>query len=242
MMDPFQLIQSSIAGFLSAVSYFDGAYVTVTRPHFLPDGTAVDSPYIQTQIENALNGITQRNGKTGAAIVVLMPGLNNWEHLGKSKKERVTISVRAIENSLLNNATGGTGISAEAYALAIKNYLHHWTAGGGFKLYPVEGSTVVPLSDDPVTYEVNFFAYQVSDADEHVERPTVAVATGLATLTCPTSGAAIYYTLDETFPWDDGATSHLYSVPFAVTSGQILSVCAFKDGVLPSDLIIGPIT
>jgi hypothetical protein len=65
---------------------------------------------------------------------------------------------------------------------------------------------------------------------------TIAVDDGEATLTCATSGATIFYTLDGTYPGSGNSAAVEYSAPFAVSSGQRIRTSAEKkaDGYLGS--------
>lgn len=55
------------------------------------------------------------------------------------------------------------------------------------------------------------------------------------TLTCATSGAAIYYTLDGSHPWSGNTSAALYSTPFTLTEAKTVRAIAYKSGSLASD-------
>ena len=63
-------------------------------------------------------------------------------------------------------------------------------------------------------------------------------ASQTVTLSCPTAGADIWYTLDSSEPQENGATSYLYVAPFAVSAGvhPVVGVraTAFVNGWWPS--------
>ena len=60
-----------------------------------------------------------------------------------------------------------------------------------------------------------------------VEKPAIQVADNfIVTLTCPTEGASIYYTLDGSTP---SASSTLYSKPFALKQNCTIKAIAIKD-------------
>ncbi len=61
--------------------------------------------------------------------------------------------------------------------------------------------------------------------------PLIQAADGLLTLSCPTPGAAIYYTLDGT-PATPAAT--LYTEPVALAPGVIINACAAAPGCYAS--------
>jgi hypothetical protein len=62
------------------------------------------------------------------------------------------------------------------------------------------------------------------------------------TLTCATSGAAIYRTLDGSYPWSGNAQATLYAAPFAVASAALLRAVAHKTGMVASDAAAADIT
>jgi hypothetical protein len=85
---------------------------------------------------------------------------------------------------------------------------------------------------------------------------TVSIANNLATLTCATAGAAIYYTLDGSFPSNPtiaikplsvtdatpngepvNPQSTLYVAPFAVQSGQCIRAAAYMNGFNTGQII-----
>jgi hypothetical protein len=83
-----------------------------------------------------------------------------------------------------------------------------------------------------------------------------SIADGLMTLTCATPGAAIYYTLDGSFPSNPtiaikplsvteatpngepvNPNSTLYVAPFVVQSGQCIRAAAYLNGYNPGQII-----
>ena len=83
------------------------------------------------------------------------------------------------------------------------------------------------------------------NADERVDNPTFALTSGTytaaqsVTITCPTSGASIYYTLDGTTPT---ATSTLYTTAIAVSSTTTVKAIAIKSGMIDSDVVTATYT
>jgi hypothetical protein len=77
-----------------------------------------------------------------------------------------------------------------------------------------------------------------------VAAPTIAVGTGpvTVTLSCTTSGAAIYYTTDESFPWSGNTTATLYAAPVTVTASCNFRACAHKAGSISSDVAWAVVT
>ena len=67
---------------------------------------------------------------------------------------------------------------------------------------------------------------QVYTADaSSVAAPTISFTSPNVTITCPTTGAKIYYTLDGTDPTD---ASTLYSDPFSIDADKVVKAIAYK--------------
>jgi len=78
------------------------------------------------------------------------------------------------------------------------------------------------------------------NADEKVDNPAFVLASGTytaaqsVTITCPTSNAAIYYTLDGTTPT---TTSTLYTTAITVSATATVKAIAIKSGMIDSDVV-----
>lgn len=74
--------------------------------------------------------------------------------------------------------------------------------------------------------------YVAVSSNKKVETPTVSVASGTATISCSTSSADVYYTLDGSDP--RYSTSRVKGKSATVSSGQTLRCVAMLDGSLMS--------
>jgi len=86
--------------------------------------------------------------------------------------------------------------------------------------------------------EISQFAYKV----DTVKVVSASVATGstvlknsTVTLTCPTSGATIYYTTDGTLP-NEGGTRQVYTNPILIPKSMTVISKAMKDGLYDSKI------
>ncbi len=96
----------------------------------------------------------------------------------------------------------------------------------------------IALKEGYTNSDVASNAYIINN--ETIANPVISSPTGtyyqqlLISLTCPTAGALIKYTLDGTDP-DENSTQ--YSIPFTLDHSTVLKVKAFKENYLPSSII-----
>jgi hypothetical protein len=190
---------------------------------------------------------TPRNGKVGAAAIVLMPSgtADNTNVTGPIM--RWSIGVVAMEQDDLNMGAIGTGLTAEDVGLLVLDTMHldcdqsHGTLFASNAAMGPESEYTFPGC---IAYRVTLtLSAGKNTQTPRCALPQVAVANGLATITCATAGADIRYTLDGSFPTSNVAgdaankSSVGHTAPFAVASGQVLRVAAYADGFNKSTTI-----
>jgi hypothetical protein len=241
MSNPLLRFQEDVTGFLLSHTPLQYVSIVAVRPR-----TAGEAKGIQTKIDEALAGISKRNGKLGVSIIVSMPGVDKVQPNVRAIKGDMILAVDIIENLLLNNGAEGTGATAEEHALMVAGLLQHQTFDGG---QPVVGDAklITPLQeevmDKKVVYRVTVRKALVGELLEKVAMPAIAKDGNLITLSCTTPGAAIYYTLDESFPGPGNAAALLYAAPFEIEVGEhVLRAAAFKNGLAGSHVINADVT
>lgn len=195
-----------------------------------------DAMQIIQALNDALMGVTTKNDKGGLAFMVMMPDVEvpNANSLSLRLEGLYTIRIREIP--MINEGDGGTGISAEQCALNVLKALHQRSSGGS-PFYP-DKKAIREVSGDSagLTYDV-VMRRDVTEAKRRfVTLPQISVSGVTMTLSCATSGAAIRYTTDGSFP---GKSASLYSTPVDVgelPSGTLIRVAAYKDGLSGSDV------
>lgn len=180
------------------------------------------SEQIQEMIKSALAGMEKKNGKAGLACVVMLPDVKGESVNSAAPAMQLNIKVRLIENRLTNEGTDGTGITASKLALHVVQVLNRRSFRGGNALYCDLKNMVqeVPLPDDEKVHECAFIQHITPDALPKVATPTITAAGSLITLACTTAGAAIYYTLDGSYPGSGNADVLTYADPFTLASGD----------------------
>jgi len=229
--------QLAIAARLGADPYFTPATgtaipVKVARPRASLSGTM-----IQDSINQAL-------AKLGATAIVQMPtGAKGKKSSGSVMFDEVYV-VRIFENPTINMGANGTGKSAEDIRDAVMLTLHHFffqEIGASLTIseHPFAPNlSKVFIDAKLVVYDV-FFEISVGlKAIPKTPDPGIS-ADGLTVTLTPTSGSAIYYTTDGTYPAPSTAaypsTAQLYATPFAVASGIQVKAVAYLPNLKASN-------
>jgi hypothetical protein len=226
MSADLELDQEDFAARLAADSYFADIKVLLQR-----------KGVTDSDIEVALSVLNEEGGKIGACVIVLMPELVAEDPAVPTPLYRVRVPVQVIEQPLMSgDATSGVGKSAEQIAERVRQVLHHFSTGrgGSSHLFHFDGQQ--PLDVDPakVSYLGNFGRKAGDDLLTRVAAVVLASAAGDPTgfditLTCPTDGAAIYYSTDGDYP------DTLYSAAFNVAAGTTIRATARKTGLQESN-------
>lgn len=222
----------------------------VMRAELLED-TALARLPDQTYAAEVLAYITPRNqasGRIGCGIIVERPRFNVISPNVTGPQAELTAEFLILCNPLENEApSSGTLRPGDEVAQRILDLLHlHADDGVG----TFAGSTIVAADDfAPLdAWRVRLTATVKRLQTTRVARVTSSIASGECTLTCTTSEASIWFTLagqDADGNWlepgppapsNTGGGAQLYAAPFAVTSGQIIRACAFKQNLNPSPI------
>lgn len=235
MPDALQQLQLDIAAMLKADELFAGVQVIVSRPR-----DAEDATLIQSNIDNALAGwVTVETGETykgGLAVIVMMSeGEVPAPNVPGPQLELVQ-TVRVVENPLVNMGADGTQITAEQGALNVLYTLHHWNPGYGVLTADSRNALKEVNLEGKVAYDVRFRRDAGTTPRTFVQRPQITIGGSLASITCGTSGAAIYYTLDGSAPSPSAGTLVTTTIDVSELTGSTLRAAAFKTGLRASDI------
>lgn len=223
-MDPLQQDQEDFAARLSADSYFADISVLLQR-----------RGVTESDIETALSVLNEKLGKIGAVVIVLKPALLSTDPDAPGPEYKVSLTVQVITQPLFNDdASTGTQKSTEAIAERVRLLLHRFTTLGGiYSFVAMQAETVAEGKD---SFSVTF-TRRACDTAERCGLPLITPDEGAGsqevTLSTATAGAAIYYTLDGSYPSSVNEEATLYTAPFAPGTAT-LRCAAEKSGLQQS--------
>jgi hypothetical protein len=206
-----------------------------------------DKGVIAQDVSEGLTTYSKREGgtKVGAGIIVLPPIVDpdDAEVLGGIMNP--TYTLRVLEDPTINRGSQGTGIPALSIARRLVMVHHFARSVGIIGMLRAKKPAIVPFNDAiaPVAYEVVLVASEEYFASViKVETPSIAPNGGApvypqaVTLACGTAGASIYYTIDGSYPRAGNPAALLYAAPFNVNAAATVRACAFKAGLIASDV------
>lgn len=175
--------------------------------------TAAEAAGIQTKLQQALSGLQGRNGRKGISIIVGMPEVAEVNSSNRALSGSLSLVIEVHENILVNGGTDGCWPhGAESFALAVAELLSHQVFAS---FTPLRLKSILPVPEAVVTqkavYNVTLIADLRRPLKPQVGAPTISQAEdGLVTITCPTAGAVIRWTLDGTYPGRANEAARIY--------------------------------
>jgi len=213
-------LQDDIRGRIEADDYFSDVPVL-----------AQNKGVIESDIAEALATMTAKAGKSGAAVIVMMPERSTPKPNIPGPDYELTITIRAMELPLFNRGETGTNKTCTALSLRIEHLLHQLELDGLTLKVSRAGGVQEESGGMAVDVQIAF-AYGLPAA-KRVQAPRIAIAEGQATLSCGTSGATIRYTLDGTYP---GLLAEAYATPVALTGSLTIRAVAYDEGYQASPI------
>ncbi len=186
-----------------------------------------------------------RGGKVGTCVIIEMPVTRVASPNIPGPSTEVVQSFLVYEQPEINAGSTGSGISAEQLAVDCLQLFHRFMPFGTSQVMVAAPDAIVPEYSikNHVGYRVTISTLIALRHRLKVGLPTISPTSGAAplglTLACPTSGASIFYSLDNSYPSSAGVaggTSFLYSAPFTLAAAGTLRVAAEKSGLMPSDV------
>jgi hypothetical protein len=199
---------------------------------------------IAREIEKRAPHLAGKNGTKGCGIMVLMPVMQGIFPNVTPPQSEVKLGFWVVENPEINFNAGGTQLACEQVARMVRQCVNLLQIEGKLALYQ-ETTVISPIHGIEKTYpgccgyQVNMTGRMSEVAVQKCALPTLAESALTITLSTTDGGAAIYYTLDGTYPGSVNAalagTAQLYTGPFAVTVGQTLRWASYLPGYYGSD-------
>lgn len=237
-MSPMEVLQREVFQRLDADAYFADIPLTIMLPR------SGETALLTGRYKQALAGQLVKAGKYGVAVFIELPdALVKDETPGPRFDAEVQLTI--IERPEVNHLTTGTGKSGNEVAVRIAQHLSLQGVMGLNDDLAMGTFTGVKIVN-PLETESPQITGVVASIDVQ-PRPLsrcgrVALSdTALSvTLTTSTSGAAIYYTTDGSFPYNGNGS--LYAAPFAVDSGTTVRAVAHKTGLSASPVTFKRVT
>ena len=208
-------------------------------------GVAYRKAVISQEIARRVPHLTAKNGRMGCSILVMQPMVEGADPNISTPQGDVLLPFHIIEQPEINMAAGGTQISSEQIAMEIRAYFHQRSFRGQIVLLQ-DNRAIEPLPgiereyQGCVGYQVMMRGRLADQSYPQVATPQMSEGNGaVITLTCATSGAAIYYTIDGSYPGPGNSTgvATLYTVPFTAHPPVTLAFAAYVAGSRGSDVM-----
>ena len=216
----------------------------VTRDHILLNQSELRD---ETLADEVLAYVTPRNGRSGCGVIVEKPEFRVGDPNLPGPQGDLIITCLILADPLDNwSPSSGSNVSGNQAGQRILELLHGWRIrpAGAFSADAAAleaANDFAPLDAWRVRVRMKLPRYQTNQVAE----PVISVASGLATITCATADAEIFYTTDDSFPAHQrggNPGSIRYTAPVAVESGTVLTACAYKTALNPSNAITQTIT
>lgn len=193
-------------------------------------------------------------GLVGAGMLVEMPEMTVSSPGVTGSPATWNINVVTFEERNTNLTPGtGTMITAEQYSQLAIDILQLQYFGPYFNTLQVKQQAIVVAHDwmetkGVIAYRTQFTSTAGRQQTMRSPLPAIVINAGMVTITCSDHAAALYYTTDgtmpvsanynqnATYPNPPGVGATPYTVPFAVTSGQLVYAAARS-----TNLILSPV-
>lgn len=199
-------------------------------------------------------------GLVGAGMLVEMPEMTVNSPAVTGSPATWNVNIVTFEERNTNFTPGtGTQITAEQYCQFAIDILQLQYFGPQFNTLQVKQQAIVPAHDwmelkGVIAYRTQFTSTAGRTQTKRSPLPTLSINAGMCAIACSDTQAAIYYTTDGsmpvsanyntnmTYPNPDGVGATPYTVPFSVTSGQMILTATRSTGLTlsPVAFLIAP--
>lgn len=199
----------------------------------------------ESELARARGALTGASGKVGAALLIFAPTLAPKNPNAPAPEYEITMLVRVLVHEPINASARGTRKSADAIARRVRQLYHHCYTGAK-SIYNFAGQEPVTMPKGQTAWDIAFVRLAGDETIPAVATPKIAniaaASSVTSTVTCATSGAAIWYTTDGSSPWSGNPAATAYTAPIVSTAACTLRVAAEKAAHLPSSIAQSSIT
>lgn len=231
-VDPLQRAQLDFAARLGSSAFLENVGLHVLRPR-----SADEAVELLDRVNAQLGGLATDGCKQGITILLPLPELRTIDKDVPGPVCELVIKAWVLENPMLNAGPNGSGMTAEECAVLILQLGHLFRLNAYTLLY-ADREAMKELEIDENDFPHAGLGYVVSltatlplNVIEKVSEPAVNVSGGQVTVTCATSGAQIWLTLDGSFPHARETFAMPYAAAFtAPPSGTMIRAAAYLPG------------
>lgn len=208
----------------------------VTRDRLLVDSSQLPDTNLAAE---TLAYLTPRNNKSGCGVIVEKPELVAPLPNVPGPQGDLVIVCLVLEDPFTNLGANGTMMPADQVAQKVLDIGHLWNVEG-LGMWRADTNAISSARDwEPLrAFRARLRIANNRGQTQRVERVNSSTGGGNMTLTCATAGAAIYYSKNGAFPGpsNTAAGAILYTAPFAVTTGDVVRVAAYKAAMVGSPI------
>jgi len=206
--------------------------------HQMRPRTEGESLAIINTINTVLAGTVSDSTRTGLAVLVPLPAFEVTRKNIPAVFGQIVFRVIVLENIMVNMSDAGTGLSCEAAAALIMLAGHHFEMADG-RSVTCDGMTPLDVASQDfaadIAYEVTFRTDAGWKNEPECAKPTIVVDDYEVTVTCATSGAAIWLTTDGSMPSPSNPKAFLVTGPFEpVPIPTVYRAVAYHPDINPS--------
>lgn len=205
-----------------------------------------DEGNVRAEIEKRQAAITTKNTKRGVAVIVLQVLADDEQTNIQFGPMTLRPAFQVIENLELNRDENGTGKTARKVARRIRDVVKGSGMTGLVMDMKPDKPCIEPinvakeLGASIKAYQVNFRCLETpQQVPTQVQMPQFVPQppNPQFTITCPTAGALVYYTTDDSYPWPENprATAYVPGDNINIPGGAItIRACAYVQGMIAS--------
>ena len=197
--------------------------------------------------------VTEKSGRVGVAVIVLqILADDDYPEVGLGPMT-LRPAFQVVENVELNKGANGTQKSARRVARRIRDVIKTLSLGGIVTEFKPDKPAIEPvelaaeLGKTVRAYQVNFVTYESDDEPAgQVDPPQFAAVDGptpQVEITCATAGAAIWYSLDGSYPAPGRPGASLYTAPLDIPeAGLTVRAACYQAGLIASQVLRRAVT